>query len=349
VEVEAMLVDSAGAVRSLGRRSIGMLSAGPADWSDRFVLPTDLSPGRYVLRLVLDPAGTLPWPARDREGTAEVALDVTSPAAARGADLAVVAVEAARTASPDGRSPSFSATVENRGQGAAAGFDVVLALATGNLDRPSFWLPLDTVEVSSSLGPRASTRVALEATIPPEVPDGEYLAVVLVVDHESRVDRGSLADNRMARPLRVGPERPPASPAPPAPRPPEPPPVAPPEPPAPSEPSGPTSLPLPVAAHGLEEGLARDRGVAVTFLFSYAIDVRGGAVLVATLEAGGRRHSLGEFDVPAGLAGVVGAARGRLRAPAEVAAGPATLVLAVRSESGASPAGPALRVPVTVR
>jgi subtilase family serine protease len=108
------------------------------------------------------------------------------------------------------------------------------------------------------------------------------------------------------------------------------------------------ALPIPLAAL-LEGGaLSRDRGDGVTFLLHYPADRRGGAVLEVVLEAGGKRHPLGEFDVPAGREGLAGVARGRLRAPESVAPGNAHLVLTIRDKA-AGPRSDALRVPVQVR
>src|SRR5205085_12573927 len=125
----------------------------------------------------------------------------------------------------------------------------------------------------------------------------------------------------------IGPVAPP--PAPPPPPADTRPPAAPPAPPPSASASPDASLPLALAPLLPAEGIGRDRSEPVTFLVSHTTERREATVLEVILDAGGVRHSIGSFDVPAGPAGVVTSVRGRLRAPPDAPAGAATLRLVI--------------------
>jgi hypothetical protein len=106
-------------------------------------------------------------------------------------------------------------------------------------------------------------------------------------------------------------------------------------------------LPVALAALLPSGALTRETATSVTFLLSHVADAAGATILEASLESGGTTLSLGEFDVPAGVAGTTAAIRARLRTPSSVPVGAATLLLVVRDESGSVRA--AVRQAVTVR
>jgi hypothetical protein len=459
-EVEAVLVGPGGAVRSLGRRPLGgaVPEGDGLDWAERFVLPSDLAPGTYALRLLLDPDARLPWEGDEAGAVAEVPFSVAPSAAAPGPDLAALALDRAAGSAPGSRRLAFTARVGNAGGRPAGAFEASLELEPEAAGAGAWRLPLATALVSAGLRPGAETVVRLDGDAPEFLADGAYRAT-LVVDPRGEVDRGRLDDNcvsvllRLGAPPRPTPPAPPAGPPVPTESPPPSPagaggltlldarpaqarvprgatlwiawrlraegggggkfrlvvsardaggayeewmqsppidvpppgttasgtlPVAPPaaargqvhlrvvarrlgaEASGPqeddaetdveivdAEPAAATAAPVPLAALLPGGVLPRDRGEPAAFLLHYPAARGAGAVLEVSLEAGGRTHPLGEFDLPAGPAELPAVARGRLRAPADAPAGPATLVLTVRGVGG--PAAAPLRVPVEVR
>jgi len=203
-DVEALLVSPSGATRSLGRRALsgGVAQGEGLDWAERFQLPSDLAPGRYVLRLLLDPDRRLPWEGGDRGApVVEMPIDVELPTDA--VDLALVSLDVVAKALAERRIVA-TAMVLDRGPGNAPAFDVTLYLAAKDETRPGFWLPLLTRPVPAGiLQPGVQTRAQFDVTVPEEVPPGDY-RVVVVADPDGLVDPLHPGDNRLSKEVRIG-------------------------------------------------------------------------------------------------------------------------------------------------
>ena len=353
-EVEAVLIGRDGSTRTLGRRpvSVGGGRGGVLEFAERFVLPGDVPPGSYVLRLVVDPDQRLPWADASPVGELAVTVDPIDDTC----DLAPISLEFDRRVPLGGRRLAVEVMILNRGPGTAPEFDVELALGSPDRTRRTYWLPLLTKRLAAGIRAGVQTRASFDVVLPPEIPDGEY-RVVATVDPWGQVDPAKATDNGLGRDFRLATGTPtpapvPLPPAPPAPyTPPAPNPIpAPPAPlPLPGTPVVATSVPSILSVLAPNDELVREAGTSVVFVVHYPTDAAGPFVLEANLEAGGRRYLLGEFDVPGGTSGTPGVVRARLRVPSSVAAGTATLVLVVRPEGPGGAARAPVRIPIAVR
>ncbi len=131
-DVEVLLVGPGTTTRSLGRRILGVPLAEGAglDWADRFVLPSDLPPGSYVLRLRIDPDARLPW-AGAGGGIAEIPFVVGTASVTVGPDLVALGLEPLPGSGVGRRTFSFTARIANRGSEPAGQFEASLELEPG--------------------------------------------------------------------------------------------------------------------------------------------------------------------------------------------------------------------------
>ena len=338
-EVEVVLLSAKGVARSLGRRALGAgIAAGEAlDLAERFLLPADLEPGRYTVRLVVDPDRRLPWAEPAGPNWADAPLDV-----GREVDrsaLAVAQLEADEKPGSGGRRFLVSAMLRNLGPAAAPEFGVEASLAAGDLARPTLWLPLSARTMAAGLAAGVETRARFEVEVPPELPAGAYRLVVTAGQRRATGAR-ELAGAVGSREIRVGEEAalPPAAPAAPVPAGTAPAARAP-------------GLPLVVAAFLPGEGLAGYAEAPVRFLFAYPADWTGAAVVRALLvDAQGHLVASGDFPVPPSEAGVAATSEGRLRVPGRLKAETYSLRLQVGAAGSALDLGRAdLTVSLAVR